>query len=130
MRGFTLLECRMCGDEYDPDACTYWGRLYCSAGCQAADQAGANYAPTPTPDMPHANCYDAADALMFPVNGFVSRRAKAICGACVHKDECLDYGLRVKVSGVWGGAGDAERARLAKARGIEREPLIVGYLVR
>ncbi|HEY1330345.1 MAG TPA: WhiB family transcriptional regulator [Actinomycetota bacterium] len=45
------------------------------------------------------------------------RKARAICGGCPVRVECLDYALRVREShGVWGGLNEAERRALLRER--------------
>jgi WhiB family redox-sensing transcriptional regulator len=40
-------------------------------------------------------------------------RAKAICGVCEVRAECLDYALGIQeVHGIWGGLTEAERHQL------------------
>jgi hypothetical protein len=55
-------------------------------------------------------------------------RAKNICKgvggrpACPFLDPCLDYALRITVSGLWGGTTETERRRLRRERGINAKP--------
>ena len=43
--------------------------------------------------------------------------AKAICGGCPVKEECLDYALYTNERhGIWGGLSFAERRRIRKTR--------------
>lgn len=41
--------------------------------------------------------------------------AKAICLGCPVKDDCLDYAITSRMSGIWGGTTEKERKR-QKAR--------------
>lgn len=43
---------------------------------------------------------------------------KKICGACLAKDECLDYALEYNVLGYWAGTSEMERGRMRKALNI------------
>ena len=70
----------------------------------------------------HAACATADPELFFPLSsGGVSyareRRAKAFCGICHVRRECLAFALETQqVHGVWGGLSERERARLARRR--------------
>jgi WhiB family redox-sensing transcriptional regulator len=45
------------------------------------------------------------------------RAAKAICGECPVKVECLEWSLKVQEPyGVWGGVGEDERRKMLRAR--------------
>jgi WhiB family redox-sensing transcriptional regulator len=64
-------------------------------------------------------------ALFFPDNADESRtdrrirerQAKAICGRCPVRDECLEYALRTREQhGVWGGLNEYERRALLRER--------------
>ncbi|HEX4902166.1 MAG TPA: WhiB family transcriptional regulator [Acidimicrobiales bacterium] len=40
-------------------------------------------------------------------------RAKAICGGCAVRQECLDYAVRIREQhGIWGGLSESERRHL------------------
>jgi WhiB family redox-sensing transcriptional regulator len=41
-------------------------------------------------------------------------KAKAVCGPCVYKDECLIWALEKNEIGVWGGTTEHERRRLKR----------------
>lgn len=44
-------------------------------------------------------------------------RARAICGGCPVRAECLDYALTVEEPhGIWGGLNELERRRLLRRR--------------
>lgn len=46
-----------------------------------------------------------------------SMQARAICGACPAKPECLEYALRYSgLQGIWAGLDPSERLRLQKAK--------------
>ena len=43
------------------------------------------------------------------------RRAKAICGECMVRSECLEYSLEIKEPhGIWGGLNEHERRALTE----------------
>jgi len=43
--------------------------------------------------------------------------AKAVCAACVVREECLEWAIRTfQDSGVWGGLAEEERRALRRAR--------------
>ena len=44
--------------------------------------------------------------------------AKTICGRCMHRDECAEWGIRNERYGIWGGLTDYERRTIRKARKI------------
>tara|TARA_R110000868_G_scaffold179249_1_gene419214 strand:- start:123 stop:323 length:201 start_codon:yes stop_codon:yes gene_type:complete len=47
--------------------------------------------------------------------------AKAVCATCPVTDECLEYGLRIKADGVYGGTtGKDRRAMIAES--MSRHP--------
>ena len=52
-----------------------------------------------------------------------SMQARAICGACPAKPECLEYALRYSgLHGIWAGLDPMQRDRLQKAKGVEVIP--------
>jgi WhiB family transcriptional regulator, redox-sensing transcriptional regulator len=51
----------------------------------------------------YAACKDADPELFFPPMGGSTDQAKAICGRCFVRAECLDYALDHGSWGVWGG---------------------------
>jgi len=56
---------------------------------------------------------------MFPSHSWDVPTALAVCTGCPVKGVCLDYALRNRIDhGVWGGASERERKRLAKVRRI------------
>jgi WhiB family transcriptional regulator, redox-sensing transcriptional regulator len=65
-----------------------------------------------------ANCREASPDLFFPERGRRVGAARAICGACVVRPDCLAYALRTgQRLGVWGGLSADERQQLAR-RGV------------
>lgn len=66
-----------------------------------------------------AACRDADPMMWFPAVGESTRRAKAICGECPVRAECLDYALGLSGSddfGIWGGTSERQRRALRKER--------------
>ena len=53
--------------------------------------------------------------------------AKKICGNCLHKDECLEWGLHREYYGIWGGATENERRALRRKLNI-RVKEVVSFL--
>ncbi len=44
-------------------------------------------------------------------------RAKAICGTCVVRRECLEYAIRIREPhGIWGGLNESERKQVLERR--------------
>jgi WhiB family redox-sensing transcriptional regulator len=45
------------------------------------------------------------------------RKAKAICGSCPVRIECLEYAIRIREThGIWGGLNELERRLLIRER--------------
>jgi WhiB family transcriptional regulator, redox-sensing transcriptional regulator len=62
-----------------------------------------------------AACRDADPDIFFPEKGEWTRaiEAKAICGSCPVREECLQWALETgQLFGTWGGLGERERRRL------------------
>lgn len=71
--------------------------------------------------MAGGNCRDEAPAVFFPSDGVGVEVARRICATCPVKDPCLEYALRNGIDhGVWGGASERERRRIARRRRLER----------
>lgn len=73
-------------------------------------------------------CRDSNPDLFFPIGTTGQaleqiEAAKAVCGACPVRRECLEFAMATnQESGVWGGTTDDERRRLRKTwRGDQRE---------
>ena len=47
-------------------------------------------------------------------------KAKEVCGRCLVREECLEYGLDEEF-GIWGGQGPTERKRTKKERKYARQ---------
>ncbi len=66
-----------------------------------------------------ANCRGADQDLFFPERGASTRKAKAICGACAVKDDCLEFAItKGERFGIWGGMSERERRRIRRQRAI------------
>lgn len=64
-----------------------------------------------------ANCRGCDPALFFPERGEMTREAKAVCNACVVREECLEYALsNGEKYGLWGGVSERQRRRMRTAR--------------
>lgn len=65
----------------------------------------------------YANCRGADADLFFPERGASTRKAKAICGACEVKYECLEFAItHSEKFGIWGGLSERERRAIRKER--------------
>ena len=65
-----------------------------------------------------ALCHEYPHRLFFPEQGASTDQAKAVCGRCLVRVECLDYVLRdpdACANGVWAGTTPRERKRLKRA---------------
>lgn len=69
-------------------------------------------------------CMTVWPELFFADNPAHISQAKAICGYCPCRTECLAYSLNHKVQGVWGGTDEEERARFCKDLNIVPELLL------
>lgn len=68
-----------------------------------------------------ASCIGLDPELFFPTNNIapkIEKLLKKTCMNCPIFDDCLDYSLRVKVSGYWAGTTDTKRAELRRFFGI------------
>lgn len=62
-------------------------------------------------------CVQTDPDAFFPDKGVPARAAKAVCGRCPVRAECLDAALeRDEMFGIWGGLSRAERAALKRRR--------------
>ena len=69
--------------------------------------------------MVEGNCRHepSSTAMFFPSDGVGVEVARRICASCPVKQPCLEYALRHHiVHGVWGGASERERRRIARRR--------------
>lgn len=61
------------------------------------------------------NCLGLNPNFMFPSKEGGFNEAKKVCTECPVKVECLEYALKNKINeGVWGGASERERRRIAR----------------
>jgi hypothetical protein len=57
-----------------------------------------------------ASCKDQPSSIWFPDNGEDYTVARAVCGACAVRPECLDYALTNRMEyGMWGALSPKER---------------------
>ena len=62
-----------------------------------------------------ANCLEADTKLFFSELRSKVDKAKALCNACVVKDECLQFALDLNIEyGTYGGLTETERKELVK----------------
>ena len=71
--------------------------------------------------MDKGRCRQEAPSVFFPSDGVGVDVARRICADCPVKALCLEYALRNGIDhGVWGGASERERRRIARRRRLER----------
>ena len=71
--------------------------------------------------MAEGKCREVPPATFFPSDGVGVEVARRICATCSMQAPCLEYALRNKIDhGVWGGASERERRRIARRRRLER----------
>lgn len=71
--------------------------------------------------MAKGKCREVPPATFFPSDGVGVEVARRICATCAMQAPCLEYALRNKIDhGVWGGASERERRRIARRRRLER----------
>lgn len=65
----------------------------------------------------YGNCLGVDPDLFFPERGASTADARKVCGACVVREECLEFALvNGEKFGIWGGTTERERRRLRKQR--------------
>jgi WhiB family redox-sensing transcriptional regulator len=70
--------------------------------------------------MAQGNCRAVAPSAFFPSDGVGVEVARRICADCPVKEPCLEYALLHRIDhGVWGGASERERRRIARRRRLE-----------
>lgn len=72
--------------------------------------------------MVKGKCRDFPPETFFPSDGVGVEVARKICADCPVKSPCLEYALFNRIEhGVWGGASERERRRIARQRrGLHR----------
>lgn len=72
--------------------------------------------PAPGPWIADAACAGEPTDLFFPEDDVGVLLAKAICGGCKVRPECVSYAVDIpSLDGIWGGLTRQERARLRRA---------------
>jgi WhiB family transcriptional regulator, redox-sensing transcriptional regulator len=67
--------------------------------------------------MAEGKCRDLPPETFFPSDGVGVEIARRICADCPVKAPCLEYALYNRIEhGVWGGASERERRRIARQR--------------
>ena len=68
-------------------------------------------------------CTQVDPELFWPESGHDSRDARAVCGRCPVRVECLDYAFTNRERyGVWGGMSERQRRTLRETGGRPRRP--------
>lgn len=71
--------------------------------------------------MSKGKCRELPPELFFPSDGVGVEVAKKICFSCRVRDTCLEYAIVNHIDhGVWGGASERERRRIARARRLAK----------
>jgi WhiB family redox-sensing transcriptional regulator len=75
--------------------------------------------------MAAGRCRDLPPATFFPSDGLGVEMARRVCADCPVRDVCLEYALDHHIEhGVWGGASERARRRMARRRGgVQSAPL-------
>jgi WhiB family transcriptional regulator, redox-sensing transcriptional regulator len=77
--------------------------------------------PAPGPWIGRAACANEPTDLFFPEDGEGTELAKAICGGCPVRAECIGYAVAIpSLDGIWGGLTRQERFRLRQSRNCRR----------
>jgi WhiB family redox-sensing transcriptional regulator len=67
--------------------------------------------------MVQGRCRDLPPEIFFPSDGVGVEVARHYCAECPVKAPCLEYALENHIEhGVWGGASERERRRIARSR--------------
>ena len=67
--------------------------------------------------MVQGRCRDLPPEIFFPSDGVGVEVARRYCAECPVKTPCLEYALENHIEhGVWGGASERERRRIARSR--------------
>lgn len=71
--------------------------------------------------MAKGNCRERPPSLFFPSDGAGVEVAQRVCADCPVKEPCLEYALANGIDhGVWGGASERERRRIARRRRLAK----------
>ncbi|HTV10460.1 MAG TPA: WhiB family transcriptional regulator [Acidimicrobiales bacterium] len=82
----------------------------CSVNGEIAADAGSSW-------TAKARCRDLPPAIFFPSDGLGVTVACRYCAECPVREPCLEYALQHRIEhGVWGGASERERGRIARGR--------------
>ena len=74
-----------------------------------------------------AACKGSKGALFYAENENEERKAKAICGLCSVRVECLEFALASREpDGIWGGLNPRQRRRLVRERQSASVSILVG----
>lgn len=74
--------------------------------------------------MAKGRCRDLPPETFFPSDGVGVELARRICADCAVREPCLEYALRHRIDhGVWGGASERERRRIARDRRMAKARL-------
>jgi WhiB family redox-sensing transcriptional regulator len=69
--------------------------------------------------MRDGKCRDLPPEVFFPSDGVGVEVARRICADCPVREPCLEYALHYRIDhGVWGGASERERGRIARRRRV------------
>ena len=69
--------------------------------------------------MNAGNCRSISPSVFFPSDGVGVEVARQICQTCPVKQQCLEYAIHHRIDhGVWGGASERERRRIARRRRV------------
>jgi WhiB family redox-sensing transcriptional regulator len=67
--------------------------------------------------MAEGKCREFAAETFFPRDGVGVTAAQKICHQCPVAAQCLDYAIALHIDhGIWGGASERERRRIARER--------------
>lgn len=70
--------------------------------------------------MTRGKCRDIHPSVFFPSDGVGVEVAQRICAGCSETAPCLEYALANHIDhGVWGGASERERRRIARSRRLK-----------
>lgn len=65
-------------------------------------------------------CREIDSELFFPdkMEQLKATTAMKICGSCIHKAECAEWGIHNETFGIWGGMSDVHRRIARRKKGI------------